>query len=99
LQAQLGMAVLMITHDLGVVANDADEVVVMYHGRVVESGPLEAIFRDASHPYLKALLRAVPRFHMTADERLVPIREIRPEGGQLLAARETPAPAATETPL
>jgi len=99
LQARLGMAVLMITHDLGVVANVADEVVVMYHGRVMESGPLDAIFRDARHPYLQALLRAVPRFHMAAGERLVPIREIKPEGGQLLAARETPAPAATETPL
>ncbi len=77
LQAELGMAVLIITHDLGVVANVADEVVVMYHGEVMESGTLEDIFHDPQHPYLKALLRAVPRFHMKPGERLVPIREIR----------------------
>jgi peptide/nickel transport system ATP-binding protein len=77
LQAELGMAVLIITHDLGVVANVADEVVVMYHGEVMESGSLEDIFRAPQHPYLKALLRAVPRFHMKPGERLVPIREIK----------------------
>ncbi|MYE02140.1 MAG: ABC transporter ATP-binding protein, partial [Alphaproteobacteria bacterium] len=64
LQQELGMAVLMITHDLGVVANMADELVVMYHGRIVEAGSAEDVFRRAGHPYLKALLRAVPRFHM-----------------------------------
>jgi len=77
LQAELGMAVLMITHDLGVVANMADEVVVMYHGEVMESGAVEDIFRAPRHPYLRALLRAVPRFHMEPGERLVPIREIK----------------------
>ena len=77
LQAELGMAVLIITHDLGVVANVADEVVVMYHGEVMESGTLEDIFRAPQHPYLSALLRAVPRFHMKPGERLVPIREIK----------------------
>ncbi|WP_193366810.1 ABC transporter ATP-binding protein [Pelagibius marinus] len=77
LQAELGMAVLIITHDLGVVANVADEVVVMYHGEVMESGALEDIFHEPKHPYLQALLRAVPRFHMKPGERLVPIREIR----------------------
>jgi len=84
LQAELGMAVLMITHDLGVVANVAEEVVVMYRGRVMEAGPLEALYRDPRHPYLKALMRAVPRFDMAAGERLQPIREIRSEGGALL---------------
>jgi peptide/nickel transport system ATP-binding protein len=78
LQAELGMAVLIITHDLGIVANVAEEVVVMYHGEVMESGGLEDIFRNPQHPYLEALLRAVPRFGMAADERLVPIREIAP---------------------
>ena len=92
LQAELGMAVLMITHDLGVVANVADEVVVMYHGKVMESGPVDDIFRDAQHPYLKALLAAVPRFDMGADERLVPIREIKPATGHLLdEGRQAPA--------
>ena len=87
LQSELGMAVLMITHDLGVVANMADEIVIMYHGEVMESGTLDHIFRDARHPYLKALQRAVPRFHMAPDERLTPIREIKPKRGFLHAAK------------
>jgi peptide/nickel transport system ATP-binding protein len=84
LQQELGMAVLMITHDLGVVANVADEVVVMYQGKLMESGTADDIFRKAEHPYLKALLRAVPRFDMEPGERLVPIREIKAETGALL---------------
>jgi len=88
LQRELDMAVLLITHDLGVVANVAKEVVVMYHGAVVESGTIEDIFRAPEHPYLKALLRAVPRFDMKPNERLVPIREIpHAEAGYLMAAR------------
>ena len=97
LQAELGMAVLMITHDLGVVANVADEVVVMYHGKVMERGTIEDIFRDPQHPYLQALLRAVPRFHMKPGERLVPIREIKAETGNFFSdseRRETAAPDA-----
>ena len=77
LQKEFGMAMLMITHDLGIVANMADEVVVMYHGKVVESGPVEEIFENPQHPYLKALLKAVPRFDMAEGERLVPLREIK----------------------
>ncbi|MEO1248341.1 MAG: ABC transporter ATP-binding protein [Pseudomonadota bacterium] len=76
MQAELGMAVLMITHDLGVVANVADEIVVLYRGEVMERGTLDDIFSRAQHPYLKALLNAVPRFHMEAGERLEPIRAI-----------------------
>jgi len=76
LQGELQMAMMMITHDLGVVANMADEVVVLYHGKVMEAGTLEDVFRDPQHPYLKALLRAVPRFNMAPGERLTPIREI-----------------------
>src|ERR1700733_3323609 len=77
LQQDLGMAILMITHDLGVVANMAEEVVVMYRGQVMESGTRDDIFRDPRHPYLKALLHAVPRFNMAPGERLVPLREIK----------------------
>ncbi len=91
LQTDLKMSVLMITHDFGVVANVADEVVVIYHGRIMESGPVEDIFRDPQHDYLKALLKAVPRFHMEPGERLVPIRPIQPHpGGFLKAPRTTP---------
>jgi peptide/nickel transport system ATP-binding protein len=78
LQHELGMAVLLITHDLGVVANVAEEIVVMYRGEVMESGTLDDIFGRARHPYLKALLRAVPRFDMKPGERLQPIRDIPP---------------------
>ena len=66
LQAEIGMAILLITHDLGVVANMADDVVVLYRGRVMEAGTREEIFRNAHHPYLKALIKAVPRFDMAA---------------------------------
>ena len=88
LQHELHMAVLLITHDLGVVANVAEEIVVMYHGEVMESGSLDDIFRRASHPYLQALLRAVPRFDMKPGERLVPIREIPPGDAPYLMAEK-----------
>ncbi len=74
LQKKLNMAVLLITHDLGVVANLADEVVVVYDGRVVEAGPVDEIFRDPQHDYLKALLNAAPHFNMAPDQRLVALR-------------------------
>ncbi len=92
LQAELGMAVLIITHDLGVVANLAEEVVVLYRGEVMEAGPLDTIFAQPRHPYLKALLHAVPRFHMTPGEKLVPIREIKGDGGPLLRQTKEPWP-------
>ncbi|MGI9354288.1 MAG: dipeptide ABC transporter ATP-binding protein, partial [Rhizobiaceae bacterium] len=76
LQEKLGMAVLLITHDLGVVANMADEIVVLYHGQVMEAGTKEAIFRDPHHPYLKALLHAVPDLDMGYDEKLQSLRDI-----------------------
>jgi peptide/nickel transport system ATP-binding protein len=100
LQHELGMAVLLITHDLGVVANIAEEIVVMYHGAVMESGALDDIFRRAAHPYLQALLRAVPRFDMKPGERLVPIREI-PAGDApyLMADKEVWSEAACVEPL
>jgi len=85
-QAELQMSVLMITHDFGVVANVADDVVVIYHGRILERGSAEAIFRDPKHDYLKALLRAVPRFDMAEHERLVPIRPIETKAGGFLKA-------------
>ncbi|MEE8246957.1 MAG: ABC transporter ATP-binding protein, partial [Alphaproteobacteria bacterium] len=87
LQTEFKMAIMMITHDLGVVANMADDVVVMYHGNVMERGTVDDIFRHAEHPYLNALLRAVPRFDMAPGERLMPIREIKSEGGPLMKAK------------
>ncbi|MCH7794440.1 MAG: ABC transporter ATP-binding protein [Proteobacteria bacterium] len=84
LQDELGMAILIITHDLGIVANLAEEVVVMYHGRVVESGSCDDIFKRPEHPYLKALFTAVPRTNMAPGERLVPIRQIEPGKATLM---------------
>ncbi len=98
LQKELGMALLMITHDLGVVANVADDVVVMYRGKVVESGDLHDIFRDPQHAYLKALLHAVPRFDMAPGERLQPIREITAATGHLLKEKAVTTPAPTFNP-
>ena len=88
LQQRLGMAVLIITHDLGVVANLADEVIVMYRGQVMEAGTVHSIFDAPSHPYLRALLNAVPHFDMKPGERLVPVREIDHQTGPLLKADE-----------
>jgi peptide/nickel transport system ATP-binding protein len=99
LQHELGMAVLLITHDLGVVANVAEEIIVMYRGEVMESGTLDDMFRRAKHPYLKALLRAVPRFDMGPGERLVPIREIPPGDAPHLMADRGKWPADARGPL
>ena len=71
-QADTGAAVILITHDLGVVAEVADQVAVMYGGRIVESGLVQAIFEHPRHPYTVGLLRSVPRLD-TVDTRLVPI--------------------------
>ena len=100
LKAEFGMAVLLITHDLGVVANMADEVVVVYHGRVMESGRLSDIFDGPRHPYLKALMRAVPRIGMSAGERLTPLREVsRPAGSRVDAERAVRSAADGSGPL
>jgi peptide/nickel transport system ATP-binding protein len=99
LQHELGMAVLLITHDLGVVANVAEEVIVMYRGEVLESGTLEDVFRRAQHPYLKALLRAVPRFDMKPGERLVPIREIPSGNAPYLMSERKKWPPGAVGPL
>jgi peptide/nickel transport system ATP-binding protein/oligopeptide transport system ATP-binding protein len=61
LQAETGMSIILITHDLGVVAEMADEVAVMYAGRVAERGPARAIFEDPQHPYTLGLLGSIPR--------------------------------------
>ena len=60
LQVELGMGLVMVTHDLGVVAETVDRVVVMYGGRVMEEGPVQAIFDDPQHPYTRALLNSIP---------------------------------------
>ncbi len=73
LQAETGMTVMFITHDLGVVAEIADEVAVMYLGRVVERADVDTIFHAPAHPYTEALLKAIPSIHAKAGERLAAI--------------------------
>jgi len=76
LQSRLHMAILLITHDLGVVANMADEVSVIYRGQIMEAGPVDAIFRSPQHDYLKGLMEAIPHFGMDRNTRLTPLRDI-----------------------
>jgi len=78
LQAEMGMSIMFITHDLGVIANMADEVAVMYLGRVVEFGTVRQIFRSPQHPYTQALLRSIPRTGRRARVRLDTIEGIVP---------------------
>jgi len=73
LRAETGMGLLLITHDLGVVAETADRVAVMYAGRVVETGPTDAVLASPSHPYTEGLLGSVPRGQSGREERLRPI--------------------------
>jgi peptide/nickel transport system ATP-binding protein len=64
------MAIMLITHDLGVIAEMADDVVVMYLGRAVEEAPVDALFHMPQHPYTKALLRSIPSIHAGHRTRL-----------------------------
>ena len=73
LQQEDHMAIMLITHDLGVIAEMATDVAVMYLGRVVEQAPVDAIFHDPKHPYTRALLRSIPRIRARSRERLTPI--------------------------
>ncbi|WP_232698171.1 ABC transporter ATP-binding protein [Brevibacillus daliensis] len=77
IQEKSGMAVMLITHDLGVVAEMADEVMVMYAGKIVEQGTADQIFNDPKHPYLQLLLEAIPRLDEEKD-RLYSIKGIVP---------------------
>ena len=81
LQQELGMAIMYITHNLGVVAQMAEEVVVMYLGKVVESASVDAIFHNPAHPYTQALLQSIPRLgQRTRDrQRLTSIRGMVPD--------------------
>jgi oligopeptide/dipeptide ABC transporter ATP-binding protein len=73
LQREYGMAIMLITHDLGVIAEMADTVVVMYLGRVVEQASVDEIFYAPKHPYTQALLKSIPRIRSKARERLASI--------------------------
>lgn len=83
LRDELGIAVLMITHDMGVVAETCDDVVVMYGGRVVEQGPVETVFARQEHPYTADLLKAMPRLDAGDRSRLPAIPGAPPDPAAL----------------
>jgi peptide/nickel transport system ATP-binding protein len=78
LQEEFGSAVIMITHDLGVVAELADDILVMYGGKCVEYGSAETVFRDPEHPYAWGLLGSMPRLDREVRDRLLPIKGTPP---------------------
>lgn len=73
LKDKLGMAIIMITHDLGIVASMCDRIAVMYAGRIVETGTCDEIFYNPKHEYTKGLLESIPRLDSTKHEKLIPI--------------------------
>lgn len=79
LREKLGTSIIMITHDLGVIARLCDRVVVMYGGKVVEQGTCEEIFFETSHPYTNGLLKSIARLDMGKDEILTPIEGTPPD--------------------
>jgi oligopeptide/dipeptide ABC transporter ATP-binding protein len=84
LRQTLHLAIIYVSHDLGVIANIADSVLVMYAGRTVESGPTPAVMRSPAHPYTRALLKSVPTLQSDyRKERLQVIPGGRPDLGEL----------------
>jgi oligopeptide transport system ATP-binding protein len=79
LRKELGMAVILITHDLGVVAGVCERINVMYAGHIVESGTAEELFANPRHPYTLGLLRSVPRIDQPRREKLIPIEGLPPD--------------------
>lgn len=79
LQTDIGMAIILITHDLGVARGRTDDIMVMYGGRVMELSPSEELFSDMSHPYTQALFSAIPRVDQPKHTRLTPISGAPPD--------------------
>jgi peptide/nickel transport system ATP-binding protein len=73
LQNEMEMGIMFITHDLGVIANMADDVAVMYLGKIVEYGSLQQIFKNPKHPYTRGLMRSIPKFGETEGKKLATI--------------------------
>jgi oligopeptide/dipeptide ABC transporter ATP-binding protein len=100
LRAEFGMAVVMITHDLGVIADLADSVVVMYAGRVVEQAPVASLFAQPMHPYTEGLLASVPPLDYDVDRLptiagTVPAPQAMPAGCRFAARCQYAKPACT----
>ncbi len=83
LQAELGMSIMFITHDLGVASEMADAVVVMYLGHIVEQGPADQVLTNPAHPYTRALMNSVPKFGTAAGDRLQAIKGMVPTPDQM----------------
>jgi oligopeptide/dipeptide ABC transporter ATP-binding protein len=79
LRTKFKTAILFITHDLGVIAHMADDVIIMYLGRIVESAPVGELFDNPRHPYTIGLLNSIPSFSFSRAKRLVPIEGIVPD--------------------
>jgi oligopeptide/dipeptide ABC transporter ATP-binding protein len=79
LRTEFKAAILFITHDLGVIANMADDVVVMYLGKIVEAATVGNIFHDPRHPYTQGLMKSIPSLATTGKERLIPIKGVVPD--------------------
>ena len=82
LRNKLGMSLLLITHDLGVVAETCDRVMIMYAGHIVESGTVDKVYRNIMHPYTSGLFNAIPKLHEDTD-RLQPIKGMMPDPSNL----------------
>jgi oligopeptide/dipeptide ABC transporter ATP-binding protein len=104
LRDEVGTSILLITHDMGVVADMADDVAVMYGGRVVESGPVEAIFAAPTHPYTRLLLDTVPRLDgqrktlLRTIEGAVPSADAWPQGCRFQTRCPLVSPMCTQRP-
>ncbi|WP_417897631.1 ABC transporter ATP-binding protein [Bacillus haimaensis] len=94
LQQKTGTAIILITHDLGVVANMADRVAVMYAGEIVEMGTVDEVFYNAQHPYTLGLIKSMPKLHVGRSEALIPIPGSPPD----LAHLGTGCPFAARCP-
>ena len=79
LQQENGMSILLITHDMGLVAQMADQVIVMYAGQIVERAPVADLFHNPAHPYTRALLKSVPSIRDTSERVLESIQDTVPE--------------------
>lgn len=78
IQVQTGTSIILITHDLGIVAGMCDRVLVMYGGKIVETSDVESLYRNPLHPYTQGLLRSIPRLDLNRDEELIPIEGTPP---------------------
>ncbi|MEG0259995.1 MAG: ABC transporter ATP-binding protein [Lysinibacillus sp.] len=83
LQQQYDTAILLITHDLGVVSEMADRVIVMYYGQIVEQADVKTIFKNPKHPYTIGLLNSIPNIHSETNDRLTPIEGNVPNIGEI----------------